>query len=96
MLAYSASVGEDAVARPKRQRVERHVPRARRVLDDRDLVALRADQPRDGVVGVLDAVVALRRRLVAADLGLAPQVLDHRVEHGRGRQRGAGVVEVGD
>ena len=35
-------------------------------------------------------------RLVAADLRLAPQVLDHRVEHRRGRERGAGVVEVRD
>ena len=56
----------------------------------------RADQPRDRVVGVLDAVRALGGRLVAADLRLQPQVLDHRVEHRRGRQRGAGVVEVGD
>ena len=88
--------GEDAVARAQLQRVEGHVPRARGVLDDRDLVALRADQRGDRVVAVLDAVAPLRRRLVAADLRLAPQVLDDRVEHARGRQRGAGVVEVGD
>ena len=50
----------------------------------------------DRVVAVLDAVAPLRRRLVAADLRLAPQVLDDRVEHARGRERGAGVVEVGD
>ena len=88
--------GEDAVAGLQLQRVERHVPRARGVLDDRDLVRPRADQPRDRVVGVLDAVRAVGRRLVAADLRLAPQVLDHRVEHRRGRERRAGVVEVGD
>ena len=50
----------------------------------------------DGVVGVLAAVRALGRRLVAADRRLAAQVLDHGVEHGLGRERGAGVVEVGD
>ena len=88
--------GEDAVARAQPQRVEGHVPRARGVLDDRDLVALGADQPRDRVVGVLGAVLALGGRLVAADLRLAAQVLDDGVEHRRGRQRGAGVVEVGD
>jgi hypothetical protein len=69
-------------------------PRARGVLDDRDLVAARADQPRDRVVAVLDALLPLGRGLVAADFRLAPQVLDHRVEHARRRERGAGVVEV--
>ena len=88
--------GEDAVAGLELERVEGHVPRARGVLDDRDLVALAADQPRDRVVAVLDAVLALGLRLVAADRRLAAQVLDHRLEHRLGRERGAGVVEVGD
>ena len=41
-------------------------------------------------------VLALRRRLVAADLGLALQVADDGVDDLPGRQRGAGVVEVHD
>ena len=37
-----------------------------------------ADQPCQRVVGVLDALALLVVRLVAADLGLAPQVPDAR------------------
>ena len=55
-----------------------------------------ADQPCEGVVGVLDPLALLVVRLVAADLGLALQVTDVRVEHRLRRQRRAGVVEVGD
>ena len=57
----------------------------------------RADQPRDRVVGVLDAVRAVGGRLVAADL--APRARRWSItasSTGRGRQRRAGVVEVGD
>ena len=76
--------GQYPVTRAKREGVEGHVPGAGGVLDERDLAALAADQPGQRVVGVLDAVLALRRRLVAADLGLAAQVVDDRVEDGRG------------
>ena len=68
--------GEDPVAGGEAERVERHVPRPRRVLDDRDLVAVGTDQRSDRVVAVLQAVGPFRRRLVAADLGLAAEMVD--------------------
>ena len=71
--------GDDAVARPERNRVERHVPGARGVFHDRDLVRARADQRGDGVVDIRDAIGGFGRRLVAADGGLARQVARHRV-----------------
>jgi hypothetical protein len=61
------SRGDDAVARPERNRVERHVPAARGAFHERDLVPLRADQRRDGVVGIRDATRRFGRRLAAAD-----------------------------
>ena len=78
--------GEDAVARSEGEGVERHVPRAGRVLDQGDLVALRADQLRERVIGVLPLVLPLRRRLVATDLRLALQVPDDGVDHLARRQ----------
>ncbi len=48
------AAGEDPVARLEVEGVEGHVPRPRRVLDDRDLVARAAEQARDGVVDRLD------------------------------------------
>ncbi len=86
--------GDDAVARPERNRVERHVPGARGVLHDRDLVRARPDQRGDGVVNVREAIGRFGGRLVAADGGLAGQVARHRVEDRTGRQGSARVVEV--
>ena len=45
---------------------------------------------------MLDPVLALGLRLVAADRRLAPHVLEHRHEHRLWGERGAGVVEVRD
>ena len=59
--------GDDAVARPEGDRVEGHVPGARGVLHDRDLVRPGPDQGGHGVVGILDAIGCFGRRLVAAD-----------------------------
>jgi hypothetical protein len=63
--------GDDAVARPERNRAERHVPAARGAFDERDLVVLHADQRRDGVVDIRDATLRFSRRLIAADGGFA-------------------------
>ena len=82
--------GDDAVAGPERDRVERHVPGARGVFHERDLVRARADQRGDGVVDIRDAIGRFGRGLVAADGGLARQVAGHRVEdrpRGQGRAR---------
>ena len=84
--------GDDAIARPERHRVERHVPGARGVLDERDLVPARADQRGDGVIDIRDAIGRLGRRLVAADGGLARQVARHRIEDRARRQGGPRVV----
>ena len=86
--------GDDAVARPERNRVERHVPGARGVLHDRDLVRARTDQRGDGVVDIRDAIGRFGRRLVAADGSLSRQVARHRVEDRSRRQGRARVVEV--
>ena len=88
--------GDDAVARPERNRVERHVPGARGVLDERDLVRAGADQRGDGVVDICDAIGGFGRSLVAADGGLAMQMAGDRVNDRPGWQGGAGVVEVKD
>jgi hypothetical protein len=87
---------EDAIAGLEPQRVERHVPSARGVLDDRHLVALAADELRDRVVGGVDPLVLGRGGLVAADARLERGVAEDRLDHRRGHQCGAGVVEVGD
>jgi hypothetical protein len=81
---------------PERNRVESHVPGARGALDERDLVALRADQRGDGVVEIGNATLRFGGRLIAADRGLALEVARHRVEDRARRQGGAGVVEVQD
>jgi hypothetical protein len=88
--------GDDAVAGPERNGVEGHVPGARGVFHDRDLVRARADQGSDGVVGIFDAIGRFGRGLVAADGGLARQVAHDRIEDWARRQGGAGIVEVED
>jgi hypothetical protein len=70
------SAGEDPVAGPERKRVEGHVPGAGGVLDDRDLVPARVQQPCERVVALLPVVASLGSRLVAADLGLPAQLHD--------------------
>jgi hypothetical protein len=57
---------------------------------------MRVEQPRDRVVRVLPVVLSLGGRLVAADLGLAPQVSDDGVRDLPRRQRRAGVVQMDD
>src|SRR5216117_1617954 len=86
--------GDDAVTRPERNRIERHVPRARGVFHDRDLVRARTDQRGDSVVDIREAIGRFGRSLVAADGGLARQVARHRVEDGTRGQGSARVVEV--
>ena len=92
--AYSACAGQDAVARREVERVERHVPCPGRVLDDGDLLAAGVQQPCERVVRVLPVVAALGGGLVAADLGLAREVVDDRLVHLPRRERSARVVEV--
>jgi len=58
---------DDAVARPERNRVDRHVPGARGVFHELDLVPARADQRGDGVIDIRDALGRLARSLDAAD-----------------------------
>jgi hypothetical protein len=64
---------DDAVARPERYHVERHVPAAGQACDERDLVPVRADQGGAGVVDVRNAPLCFGCGLVAADGGLARQ-----------------------
>ena len=77
------TAGQDAVSRGEAKRIERHVPGPGRVLDHRDLVAGGADQAGERVVGVLQPVVPLGRRLVAADLGFAAEMVDDGVDDRR-------------
>jgi hypothetical protein len=86
--------GQDPVPRTEPHGVEGHVPRAGGVLDERHLVAGAAEEGGDRLVGALDALAPLLRRLVRADGRLAPQVVDRGLEHGLRRQRGPGVVQV--
>jgi len=86
--------GDDAVSGAKGDRVECHVPRARRVLDERDLVGVGADQGRDGGIHVCHRAGRLGRGLVSADQRFALQVAGHRVEDRARRQRRSGFVEV--
>jgi hypothetical protein len=81
-------------AGPERNRVERHVPGARRAFHERDLVRALADQRGDGVVDIGDATLCCGRSLVAADGGLAGQVAHDRVEDRTRRQGSTRVVEV--
>jgi hypothetical protein len=67
---------------------------ARSVLDNGDLVARAVDEPRRGVVHVLDGIARLVCRLVPTDAPLQLQVADRRGEHGCGHERRARVVEV--
>ena len=87
---------DDAIARTERNRVEGHVPAARGVFDDRDLVGTRTDQRGDGVVGVRDAIGRFGSRFVAADGGLACEMARDRIEDGARRQGSARVVEMDD
>ena len=94
--AVLADRGEDPVAGGERDRVEDHVPGTGRVLDDGDLVGLRADEPPDRGVDPLDPLSRFVLGLVPADQRLPFEMgLDH-VQHGAGRRRVAGVVEVDD
>ena len=85
---------QDPVARLEPKRVERGVPGVRRVVEQRHLVRLAADQRREGLVRGGDPFGGLRCSLVATDLRLALQMGGHREERLRRQQAGAGVVEV--
>lgn len=88
--------GEDPVARSEGQRVEDRLPRARRVVAERDVVRGGVEQPRDRGVHAVEAVLGLLGRFVAAEQGFGAQIVDHGVGDARGRKGGAGVVEVRD
>ena len=88
--------GEDPVTGTERERIERQVPRASRVLYQRDLVGTRADQRRDRRVDLLEPVGGGVGRRVAADPGLELEMPDDGLERRRGRQGRAGIVEVDD
>ena len=84
-------------ANDARQRVERHVPRAGRVLDQRDLVGARADERGHRVVHRGRPFGDERRR--PRTRRCAPRARGARSRcraRARGRQRGARVVEVDD
>ena len=98
MLAYSArdvrirSPGLEA----RGERVEDHVPRAGRVLDERDLVGLRADERGDRVV---DGGRTFCDRItggVAPDACFELEVLDDGVDDDARGECCARVVEVDD
>src|SRR5262249_15476337 len=85
---------QDAVARSEGQRVEAHIPCARGVFDDRDLVPGTSQQRRRGVVDVLDGLYLTIRSLVATNARLQPEMREHGIKHGLGHQTGAGIVEM--
>jgi hypothetical protein len=85
---------QDPVAGAERERVEHRLPGARRVVGQRDVVALRAEQPGHRRVHRVQAVRRFGGGFVPADQRFVAQVLDDGVGHdGRGQCR-ARVVEV--
>ena len=79
-----------------RQRVERHVPRAGRVLDQCDLVDRGAEQRRDRVVHRRRPVRDCVGGCVPPDARLELEMLDDGVDDDARRKRRARVVEVHD
>ena len=86
--------GEDAVPGRESHGEERQVPRGRRVLDEGYLVGCRAQERGDRFVDPGEAARLPVLRLVAADAGFEVEVRLDRVEHRRGHQRRAAIVEV--
>ncbi len=85
---------QHAVALRQRHREEGAQPRVGGAGRERDVPSVGADQAPAGGVDRVDPLGRLVVGLVAADLRLAEQVRDHRVDHDLRRQRGARVVEV--
>jgi hypothetical protein len=79
---------------PGRQAVERHLPSSRGVFDEGDLVGRRAYQSGDTVVDRLRPHGRFSGSLIAADGGLAPEMLRHRLQHRPCHQPGARIVQV--
>jgi hypothetical protein len=86
--------GQDPVTGSKRNRVEGGLPGVGGVVEQRHLPGLATHQLGEPGVGGVDRPLRGRRRLVAAELGLQPQVAGHRIQRRPGEQRGPGVVQV--
>ena len=86
--------GQDAVSSAESQGVEGHLPRHGGVLHQRNFIPGGADQARHTVIDAIKARSGLGSGFIAPDLGLAPQIVRHRLQHRQGHQAGAGVVEV--
>ena len=96
MLSVLGFGGEDAIAGREADRIERHVPGHRGVLDERDLRTVGVQESRDGIIDRVDPIVCCRGGFVAADVGLELQVTQLRLQHRRRHQRRARVVEMQD
>ena len=88
--------GQHPIAAPEREAVDRHVPGAGGVLDDRDVLGVGVDQRRERRVDAIEPGGGLACRLVAADLGFPPDMSRHGLDRRCRRQRAAGVVEMND
>ena len=96
MLSVLGFGGEDAIAGREADRIERHVPGHGGVLDERDLRRSAFNKSRDRIVDRFAPIVGCSGGLVAAGLGLEPQVAQLRLKHRRRHQRRARIVEVQD
>lgn len=86
--------GQDAVAGLEGNCVKGHVPGAGRVLDNGNLVAVRADERTHRVVDMLHRVVGKRRRSITAHFGFEQQMPRDRIHYQLWHERRAGVVEM--
>ena len=89
-------VRDDAVAGLERQAVEGHVPGARRILDEGDLLRLCVQKPGELVIEDAQFVAEQPLRLIAADAVLELQGIGDGLEHRQRHQRGSGIVEMQD
>ncbi|MNN19149.1 hypothetical protein D3C81_1323800 [compost metagenome] len=76
------------------QGVERHIPCAGRVLDHRNFIRLGVDQTADGAIHVFQVGRLPSGSFIAAETRFKLNMTGHRLDHRRGHQRRAGIVEV--
>ena len=87
---------EDPITGLETQRGERGIPAPRGRLDERPVLGPTTAQRRGVVIHRLERLGPVVGHLVAAALGLGPQVPDHGLDHHRGREARTGVVEMDD
>jgi len=94
VAAVLGAPGQDPVTRTERHRVERGIPSARGVVEQRHLLTSAADQLGDGAIGGSNRIPRRGGGFVAPDLRLQAQVAGHRIQRRLCHQRGTSVVQM--